>query len=95
MQEHRALRSIPSMQKSNTSDIGFVKHLPFRFWRALETQRNIVHISHICLNYISNKFTPQAKNECHVIQAPKSANLLGVNVQIICLADLSYQSSVY
>ena len=93
MQEHRELRSIPSSQKSNASDIGFVKNHSFRFWCTLETQQNIVHINHICLVYISNRFTPHAKNEFHVIQAPKSANLPD-NDQIICLADL-YQSFVY
>ena len=95
MQEHRELRSIPSTQKSNASDIGFVKHHSFRFWCALDTQQNILHISHICLVYISKRFTPHAKNKSHVKQAPKSANLPGINDQIVCLADLCYQSFVY
>ena len=79
----------------HASDIGIVKHHSFRFWCALETQQNIVNISHICLVFISNRFTPDAKNECHVIRAPKSSNLHEINDQIICLADLCYQSFVY
>ena len=47
MQEHRELRSIPRTQKSNTREIGFVKHHSFKFWFVLETQQNIMYKSYI------------------------------------------------
>ena len=93
MQEHRELRSIPSTQKSNPSDIGFVKHNSFRFWCALDTQQNILHISHICLVYISNRFTPHATNECHIKKSTRKVQIC-LELMIRLYVMLTYATRV-